>query len=236
MNLTEVCFATQVLDDMKTFYADELRLPLLEQTAKSITLEAGTTKLVFVQAAEGTTPFYHFAFDVPHNKLSEAKAWLSERVSLLEDEGEDEFEQPTGWNARAVYLLDPADNVVELIARRNLPNATHRPFSVRDVLYVSEVGVPVKDVEVTVEELRHSLGLEVWNNQVSAQFAAVGDEQGLFIVVREGRIWFPIVEPARAYPIAVVAEGDREGSHVVAELGYDFRVLPTPRHSPARAN
>ena len=39
-------------------------------------------------------------------------------------------------------------------------------------------------------------------------FAPVGDEEGLLIVVRAGRHWFPTTDAATALPIAVTLAGD----------------------------
>jgi catechol-2,3-dioxygenase len=125
MRIAEARFATRRLDAQKAFYGGVLGLPPLEDDGRIAAFGAGDSRLVFAEA-EGDEPMYHFAFDVPRNKLSEAKAWLAKRVGLLERDGRDEFEFPS-WNATAAYFRDPAGNVVELIARRNLPNDSGCP-------------------------------------------------------------------------------------------------------------
>jgi hypothetical protein len=51
-------------------------------------------------------------------------------------------------------------------------------------------------------------------------FAAVGDIQGLFIVVRQGRIWFPNTSvPALPLPVDLLVE---------LEVGQRYRVTTPP--------
>lgn len=82
---------------------------------------------------------YHFAINVPQNQFEDAVTWLSDRVELLSDTetGDSEifFED---WNAHAVYCLDPAGNLLELIARHDLSNDSDRPFGSENFLEVSE--------------------------------------------------------------------------------------------------
>jgi catechol 2,3-dioxygenase-like lactoylglutathione lyase family enzyme len=143
MQIVEARLTTRRLEEQKAFYGRILSLPLVEDDGRVVAFGVGTSRLVFVRAESGGEPLYHFAFDVPRNKFVEAKAWLAGRVDLLDRDGRDEFEF-SSWNATAVYFRDPAGNVVELIARRNLPNDSGRPFGSDGLLRVSEVGVVSK--------------------------------------------------------------------------------------------
>jgi catechol-2,3-dioxygenase len=144
---------------------------------------------------------YHVAFNVPRNKLPEAKRWLAQRATLLWKDGWDEFGFPS-WDARAIYVHDPAGNLVELIARQALANEASTPFGTDSLLCISEVGFPVADVATSVAMLTSSLEVEPYDGQ-SAEFAPLGDEQGLLIVVKEGRPWFPSGIPAGTWPLTV---------------------------------
>jgi hypothetical protein len=137
---------------------------------------------------------HHFAFHV-----AEVDEWP------LELSEEHDF---SAWDgARARYFRDPDGNVAELIAR---PRA-------RPELSLAEVGLPVEDVAAAVESLA-ALGLSPhhgWNDA----FAPLGDDDGLLIVVRRGRNWFPTDEPSGEAPVQVTIAGAASGSVRVA--GHD---------------
>jgi hypothetical protein len=63
------------------------------------------------------------------------------------------------------------------------------------LLNVSEIGLPVRDVGRAVETLRKELRAEPYGTSTD-EFAAVGDEEGLIILVKEGRVWLMSDVPA----------------------------------------
>ncbi len=69
-----------------------------------------------------------FAFNIPENQFREAKAWLASRVEIARPNGSDEIFYDD-WNAHAVYFPDPGGNLVEFIARHNLPDRSEREFN-----------------------------------------------------------------------------------------------------------
>jgi catechol-2,3-dioxygenase len=141
-------------------------------------------------APAGWRGVYHVAFNVPENQFAEAKLWLAARAPLIRDHaGREEFHF-AGWKAHAVYCYDPAGNIIELIARHTLSNATDQPFTAASLLEISEIGLAVADVPAMVARLQAELGAAVYAGAGSADFTAVGDEHGLLIVVRQGRVWF----------------------------------------------
>lgn len=131
----------------------------------------------------------HFAVNIPENQIEEARDWLVARVPLIEANGETIFHFEN-WNAHAVYFRDPVGNVVELIARHTLHNASHDPFSVNSFLCVSEIGIAADDVPQAAQLLQDRYDLPVYGVP-STTFTALGDENGLLIVVPVGREWFP---------------------------------------------
>jgi hypothetical protein len=143
---------------------------------------------------------HHFAFHT-----ASLEPWR-ERLDVSE---EHDF---SGWDgARAVYFRDPEDNVVEVLARREP----------RPELALAEVGLPVEDVPAAVEALA-ALGIEAYR-EWDETFAPLGTADGLLIVVRRGRGWFPYDVPAGDAPIAVTVEGARAGE--VAVPGSEHRVV-----------
>jgi hypothetical protein len=146
-----------------------------------------------------TTP-HHFAFHT-----ASLEPWR-QRLDVTE---EHDF---SGWDgARAVYFRDPEENVVELLAR---PNP-------RPELTLAEVGLPVEDVPRAVAALLE-LGIEPYR-EPGEEFAPLGDADGLLIVVRTGRGWFPYDVPAGPAPVEVTVEGVRSGE--LAVPGSDHRVV-----------
>src|SRR5690606_32649521 len=91
------------------------------------------------------------------------------------------------WNAHSVFFFDPAGNVVEYIARHDLANAAPGDFGVDDILYASEIAFVVDDVPGAAETLAEAAGAGLYRGS-SDQFAAVGDELGLLLVMKRGRV------------------------------------------------
>jgi catechol-2,3-dioxygenase len=195
---------THRLAEVRAFYREKLLFPIQEESGDSITFQAGASRLTFIKTLEnGSRPFYHFAFNIPENKLSEARQWLSERTPLAADGKMFHFPR---WNAHAIYFWDPAGNLGELIARHDLPNARTGAFGAADILYTSEIGLVVKDVPAAVRALKGGLKLSTYR-EGSNDFQTLGDEHRLLIVVREGRPWMD--RESAIFPTAATLHGDR---------------------------
>lgn len=137
---------------------------------------------------EGESTPHHFAFHVAN---------LEPWKDRLDVTVEHDF---SSWGgARAVYFRDPEENVGELIARPS----THAELS------LAEVGLAVDDVPAAVATLAE-LGLAPYR-EADESFAPVGDADGLLIVVRVGRGWFPVGVPAGDSPIEVIVAGAHAG-------------------------
>ncbi len=190
MKIKTLTLPSSNIDSMREFYTNGLGLPLVREDDQGFTLQAGSTRLTFSHTENGSAPKQHFAFNIPPNLFHEAKAWLAERTELVRGkEGQVEFDF-SNWNALGMYFLDPAGNIGELIARDMLPEAETSRFTAANILSVSEIGIPVPNVPETVELLRQVAGLEPYRGETET-FAAVGDENGLLIVVQRGREWYP---------------------------------------------
>jgi hypothetical protein len=149
--------------DMKAFYGKTLELAILEEKADRFTIEAGETRITFVNSpdiVEGGPPFYHFAFNIPENKILKALEWQKARTPMLPIPERNraagfppEVVDYSHWNAHSIFL-DPAGNVVEYIARHDLKNGDNNAFSWGDILYASEIGLIVDDAETTAARLK----------------------------------------------------------------------------------
>ena len=212
MLITELFLRTAYLNALQDYYTRVLGLNELPEAGDMLTVRAGRSRLSFRQAdaewhgsvASPRALYYHFAFDVPENQISEAKAWLSARVPLISDEnGNDQFHSDE-WNSDSIYFYDPAGNILEFIARHNQANGSDLIFDAASIVAVTEIGLTCQDVHTMVEWLRRELGVEVYADGEGEQFAPVGDEDGLLIVVKEGRIWFPDTsKPAVFAPLSL---------------------------------
>jgi hypothetical protein len=143
---------------------------------------------------EEREPFYHFAFNIPENKILAARYWQLERTPLLpiprylrDKEFPDDVVNYRHWNAHSIFFFDPAGNVVEYIARHDLDNGAADEFGSRDILCASEIAFVVDDVLQTARKLKEFAMFQQYK-QASKQFAALGDEQGLLLVMKRGRV------------------------------------------------
>ncbi|MBX3064156.1 MAG: VOC family protein [Anaerolineae bacterium] len=173
------------------FYAQQLGLPISASTPDHIGFKVGDSQLHFFREHDRQRTRYHFAFNIPENQLAEAKAWIAERTPLISDAGgKDEFDFPN-WNAHSIYFSDPFGNILEVIARHDLKNGSTTAFSSRSLLSISEIGLPCEDVPAQVDQLRQQLQIGIFRNSNSAEFAAIGTDEGLAIIVKQGREWYP---------------------------------------------
>lgn len=204
MQIHELTLSADNVVALHSFYTRVLGLPAREVSAERLTLQAGSTLLSFIKAEAGMRPYYHFALNIPPASFGAAQAWLRARVPLLADQtGRDVFHSEN-WDADNLYFFDPAGNILELIARNTLPAAFEPPFGPQHLLCVSEIGVASEDVPATVRALA-DLGGEEYRGPGSETFNAVGNEQGLCIVVKRGRVWFPDTgRPAVVAPLEML--------------------------------
>jgi catechol-2,3-dioxygenase len=198
MLIQELTLYTADVAAQAAFYREVLRLPTEESTGR-VQVTAGRTRMIFTHQP-GWQGIYHFAFDVPENQLDAACDWLNGRADFLTLNGESRFHSDN-WNADMVYFEDSAGNILEFIARHNQPNASQHAFSERSLLAVTEIGLGTRDVRSTVGQLMAELGQRTYDGGGSSTFSAVGDEDGLFIVVHHERPWFPETgQPGGLYP------------------------------------
>ena len=214
---------------LQTFYERGLGLSaVLDGEGKRLTIAVGWSTLVFQQEADFTGR-YHFAFNVPKNRLNAAYAYLAAReIALIADAEGNTFFDFDFWDAHAIYFYDPAGNIVEFIARHELPNALRDaedlPFAPAEAQCISEIGLPVMDVPLLSDLLAKSVNAAPYKD-ASPTFMPVGDANGLFILVPAGRIWFPDTGiAAELLPVQAIMRNNA-GKRFVVE-GVPYRVSP----------
>jgi len=209
MNITTLELLTTDLGAQKHFYENILELPV-KLTSSTLEVRAGKTDLIFTEAPADFDGAYHFAFNVPENQFQAAKAWISERISLLHNESDQEEFNSESWNSDSVYFKDAAGNVLEFIARHNLKDTAENDFDSKQILNISEIGLPSENVIAFAIELCRTLNLSVFKQEPSETFTPVGDDNGLFILPIQNRIWIPNSGvPAKLLPVKVT--GDANG-------------------------
>ncbi len=188
------------------YYHRLLELPA-EIHSNVLIIGAGRTQLMFKQAPASWAGQYHFCFNIPQNRFNESKKWISTKTPLLQDDsGRDEF-QSASWNSNSLYFKDAANNILEFIARHDQHNDVDEPFNSSQILQISEIGLPSRDVISLAEELCDQLGVSIYRQEASETFTPVGDEDGLFILAVENRIWYPNTGvPARLLDVRVDVE------------------------------
>ncbi|MGH9675421.1 MAG: VOC family protein, partial [Bryobacteraceae bacterium] len=223
--------ANAPLDKMKAFYGGLLGLRVLDEKPDRVTIAGGATPLTFVQGGtEDDRPFYHFAFNIPENKVLSAWKWQKERTPLIpipahlwDPTFPNEVVDYRHWNAHSVFFLDPAGNVVEYIGRHDLRNAAPGEFTSVDILYASEIGIIVDDVLATAAKLRGIVGVESYRGESEA-FTALGDEYGLLLVMKRGRIlnFNPSSheKAARVYRTKAQVRGVRKAEYLFPDFPY----------------
>lgn len=219
------------LVEMKRFYHQLLGLPLLTDEPAVLALGAGATRLTFVPAADLQQPVvYHFAFNIPRNKVLAARAWHLERAPLIPAWGD--LAEPNvprevvhfrHWNAQSLFFFDPAFNIVEYIARHDLATDAAGPFTAKDLLYASEIGMMVERPLPAAEIIHRELG---WNEYPrGTDWWAMGDQRGLLLCLQTGRLWGTHTATPQRFatqPVKVTVRGDRQ--HTFGLPGYPFTV------------
>jgi len=200
MPITAITLKTHALAAIKAFYAHQWGLSILRDAADSVQFQVGAGVVRF--EADDTREWrYHYAFNIAPNHLDAAETWL-QHFPMLTHQGDRRIAQSDFWNADSLYYLDPAGNIGELIARHRLPRLPAANFVPNQHLSLSEIGIPTKDVSRSVA-LLNTLGLPNFG-EASENFGVVGDDHGLLIIVKKGRIWFPQTGvPADCAPVAV---------------------------------
>lgn len=200
MKITRLELKTTNLKEQALFYGETLGLDTRIIDGKQVLVRAGETELIFTEAEKDQTCLYHFAFNIPENQFENAKKWIALRAEILADEEGNTIFDFGNWNSHSLYFRDAAGNILELIARHDLEN-TNDEFK---ILSISEIGLCTTDVLAFVETLKEKTGMLPYKNESSDSFTAVGDANGLFIVVKQGRIWYPNTGvPAQLLPIQV---------------------------------
>jgi hypothetical protein len=221
------------LEQLADFYGGTMGQRVEERSADRLVVAAGATQIELVPAPSehrgsgppsSTSAFYHVAFNVPENKLRQARDWQLERTPLLPPSNNqvdpsypDDVTWFRNWNAHSVFFWDPAGNLLEHIARHDLATAAPGSFGGADILCASEIALITDEVPRVAREVAAAMGLATYR-EPSEVFQALGDERGLVLVIERGRDWWG--KPSAVHPVEVALRGERRAELAVSGLPY----------------
>ena len=203
MKLEQIQIQTNNIQETTAFYQDILDLPIIEKNSKWVTIQAGNSILKFIENAAFNS-IYHFAFNIPENKLDEAIQWCKNKVGLIVIEDQNVIANFETWNANAVYFYDNNGNLLEFIARHDLDNTATENFSSKSILNISEIGIVTENPLELGNQLIEKHALEFFSkNNNSDVFSALGNDEGLLIIVKPNRNWYPTQTPSQSNPTEI---------------------------------
>jgi catechol 2,3-dioxygenase-like lactoylglutathione lyase family enzyme len=208
MKLEHIQIQTSNIKQTAAFYQEILGLSIIENDSESISVKAGNSILKFIENPQFKS-IYHFAFNIPKNKLDEAIEWYKNKVNLITIENQNVITHFENWNAHAVYFYDNNGNLLEFIARHDLNNTQTEEFSSKSILNISEIGIVNENPLELGNQLITKHGLSFFSkNNNSEVFSAIGDDEGLLILVRPNRNWYPTQTPSESNKTELVLENN----------------------------
>jgi len=214
MLIKEIKLLTNNLAETKFFYHQILGFPIIIEEKNFISFQAGFSLLTFQETKE-KNPVYHFAFNIPCNKIEEALHWLELKTEIIKADEETEIVDFKNWNAKAVYFLDNNGNILELIARSDLKNEDNKEFTSNSFISISEMDIVIDNVVKTATDLIQSLNISYFDKQKPAEeFAALGDDNGLLILSKAGRNWFLTDSPSQKHWQKIIIETEERQEEI----------------------
>jgi catechol 2,3-dioxygenase-like lactoylglutathione lyase family enzyme len=212
MDINAIEILTDNFDATVQFYAGLLEFEISEQHNNAASFLAGQSMLTFIQSNQ-LNPTYHFAFNIPCNKLTEALAWAASKFNLIAITGNEVIANFDSWNAKAFYFFDNNGNILEFIARFDLKNSTTKPFDSTSIQSISEIGIVTEDPLQFADTISTENNLPVFNKgSRTPQFVTLGDDTGLLIIVPTNRNWYPTDQPAGKFyaKITMIVNGQQK--------------------------
>lgn len=202
------------LEEMKKFYTESLEMKLISESDRHFCVSAGTSKIVFEK--DTSAPYYHVCFRTGSEYFDHIFAKLAGESVLLPDE---EGRYSMFWEGKQAYFYDPDGNILEILERpftwgENKPQAGWYD--------VGEIGMPSPSIAEMKELLNPWIHTQY--SSESEQFCFFGNKDGVFVLVKEGRHWYPTERGASIHPIIAVVSGEIEGRFNHPDLPYQIIV------------
>ncbi len=214
MLIKEIKLLTNDRAAIKYFYHQLLDFPIASEDKAFISFQAGLSLLTFHEVKE-EKPIYHFAFNIPCNKIEDALHWVEPKVEIMHADKKNKIVDFRNWNAKAVYFLDNCGNILELIARFDLENEDVDEFTSNSIVSISEIAIVTDNVLETANDLIPFFNINYFDKQSpSEDFAALGDDHGLFILSKAGRNWFLTDLPSKKHWQKITIEINRKQKEI----------------------
>jgi catechol 2,3-dioxygenase-like lactoylglutathione lyase family enzyme len=191
MKILDITLPCHNMEGIHAFYTLQLGLECLHKEEEICTFALGYSRLVF-KKAKAAISCHHFCIHVHAKAFAAVLEKFSHLDFLKNEEGEQHFSFPN-WQAKSVYFYDPEGNIVEFITRESLPLAYDFPF-----IGIAEIGITGIDAMLLLKRLQDFTNLPLYFRQPkqTEEVAIMGDDEGLFICVRQSRKWYPTNFPA----------------------------------------
>lgn len=207
MKIKELTLSTTDLLYTEKFYAEVLNFKIQDKNSIKITFIVGESLLTFLLCETITKPTCHFAFLVPNHKIEETKIWISNKIKILETGNKENIVTFENWKAQSFYFYDNNRNLLECIAREDFSDDHFIPSTAPYVININEVGIatdlPLFLSEILIQKTKINYFAK---GPVRDDFAALGNEEGLFVISKDDRNWFPTNNLAEKYFLTVKFE------------------------------
>ena len=156
------------------------------------------------------------AKDLPQfeKKIEQAIIFLEKKgIELLKREGEKiiYFGTKENHTGRAIYFFDEDGNIAEFIERESLNFENEDKFSIKQIIKINEIGISVDDPMEVSRKLINLFKIHLIDlHHLNDAFCWVGDFNGVFIVVKNGRNWLPTKLGAKPNDFEVEFESSKE--------------------------
>ena len=218
MRIKKVKLATNDIASLTKFYSDKLKfLPLIKER-NSVAIEIGRSLLCIEQIAEKIIGNYHLAFEVYRGQLDILHKRLKQSIEFMRQEGTIIFDIKN-WKSQSIYFYDSDNNILEFIERDFAPESDGKS----SVISIVEFGLALKNMS-DLERLREATELDIFPGIVSKEFMPIGDLEGMFICVPNGRIWNPSKHRAGFTQAEVEFIVGEQKKHLIYSKTGDFNV------------
>jgi catechol 2,3-dioxygenase-like lactoylglutathione lyase family enzyme len=217
MRISEIQLLSDDLTATVRYYTDVLGLRTTYQDGQKVSFAAGASILTFIKS-ENVFPVYHFAFNIPPHQLIEAFHWTKQRTAILPLSDGVQIADFVSWNAKAFYFKDNNGNILEFIARYDLGIKADKPFDSSSIISICEIGIVSDDVAITANYISKNFHVPLFSRQpLLANFGAMGDDEGLFILSQKARHWQPTEIEANSYYSRTFFESDGISYQIATE-------------------
>ncbi|MGR5983804.1 VOC family protein [Bacillus cereus] len=192
-HISDIKLQTVSIEGVKQVYKDILSFPIKKETTSFIQFEVTPYTTISFQEVYEPIASAHFAFEIPYSKFHETARWLEKSGLLIVKwkDGHTIDEESGRFN---LYFRDGDGNLLEIIAHSYVKEDVLVPQSPLNILYIREIGLPVKSVPVFTEWLKLNLNMKTMEDGDIFNFVIGGT--AYIVATWWQRPWIPIAMKA----------------------------------------